>query len=238
MTFYIITSLVFIFLCGYFYYVFKYMKSIGNIDEESETEDRFLFFDEDRKRPNFFRRMNLHWEYNWSFKHKEIWRGLKSIKSWFYIIWNDRDWDRHYMFIMLKHKIENMAIYHEDRKYYEGWDKNVKWMRVSCKLIDRINNDYYELEHMDYMDRKMWGIPIKDSDMSRIEFETIWEDLDSYFNLYPLQYELVRSRYPNLDPINPLDKEKIATYIATTNQKRCVDLLYKIMSEHSMSWWD
>jgi len=40
------------------------------------------------------------------------------------------------------------------------------------------------------------------------------------------------------EDINVTDKVKIAICIANHNQERCKNLIFKIMSEQILNWWD
>jgi hypothetical protein len=69
--------------------------------------------------------------------------------------------------------------------------------------------------------------------------EQIWEKFDDYFKKYPLIYKRVMNgegvfkREGRED-----DKHIIAMNIAYINQDRAHKLLFKIMEENILKWWD
>ena len=71
------------------------------------------FFEDlkNRPRPNLFRRIYLWWEHDGKYYHKYFKTGVKNIIYWFPIIWKDRNWDSHYIFELMKHKLSAQANY-------------------------------------------------------------------------------------------------------------------------------
>ena len=65
------------------------------------------FFEDmkNRPRPNLLRRIWLWWEHDGKYYHKYFKTGVKNIIYWFPIIWKDRNWDSHYIFEIIKHKL-------------------------------------------------------------------------------------------------------------------------------------
>jgi hypothetical protein len=65
------------------------------------------FFEDlkNQPRPNFFRRIYLWWEHDGKYYHKYFIQGVKNIAYWFPVIWKDRDWDGHYIYEVMKHKL-------------------------------------------------------------------------------------------------------------------------------------
>ena len=62
-----------------------------------------------------------------------------------------------------------------------------------------------------------------------------WEKFDDYFKKYPNTIRKIKKIYPNTDFNN---KEILAMYLGTYNQKRCRDLLFEILKQKSKMWWD
>ena len=121
-------------------------------------------------------------------------------------------------------------------------------MRLTAKLIQRCQDDYYDMEYMDYHESNMnWlditdedNIPNKYKDSKRLEIELVSENFDEYFKKYPLQYKRVLSGEINRFDRDGEEKDKqlIAMEIAHENQDRCRKLLFKIMERHIEGWWD
>jgi hypothetical protein len=166
--------------------------------------------------------------------------GVKNLIKWFPIIWKDRDWDQHYIYEVLKFKLQKQAKYISQRGNHLSAQKDARNMNICTSLIQKIQDGYYELEYMNYCIDKTWFEPIKDS--YSWEREILDENYDSYFKLYPLIYKKVINdeiKYYDINNVHGSErKERIAMSIAQYNQKRAQDLLFKIMNEQINSWWD
>jgi hypothetical protein len=82
--------------------------------------------------------------------------GIKNLIRWFPIVWNDRDWDFHYMMLFIKKKLEitqsryekheSVVINHEEDmmasqiaytlKAYHEWDNSEDWIDEEKAWID------------------------------------------------------------------------------------------------------
>lgn len=195
------------------------------------------------KRPGFFRRIYLNWKFEWRYLHRDTWIGIKNLYKWLPVVWKDRDRDYTYFLQIMKFKLQEMAKYHESRKFYEGWENNVKWMRTSSRLIDRLISGYYDNEIMNYYSIEMWEIPSTEEGFVEIETETTWEDFDTYFRLYPLQVKKAEDTFYERKKRKPDystkdDKYFIATTVAINNEVRAQTLLFKILNTYLQRWWD
>ena len=200
------------------------------------------FFEDlkNRPRPNLFRRIYLWWEHDGRFYHKYLKEGIKNIIYWLPIIWKDRHWDSHYIFEILKHKLSAQANYIGGRGFHTRAHQDARRMRLCVKLMQKIQDDDYAMEYMDYHKDRIWFTDCEDRpDSSLMNSEQIWEKFDDYFKKYPLIYKRVMngegvfSRKGRED-----DKQIIAMNIAHINQNRAHKLLFKIMEENILSWWD
>ena len=200
------------------------------------------FFEDmkNRPRPNIFRRIYLWWNHDGRFYHKYLKEGIKNIIYWLPIIWKDRHWDSHYIFEILKHKLKAQANYIGGRGFHTRAHQDARRMRLCVKLMQKIQDDDYAMEYMDYHKDRIWFTDCEDRpDSSLMNSEQIWEKFDDYFKKYPLIYKRVMSgegvfkREGRED-----DKQIIAMNIAYINQDRAHKLLFKIMEENILKWWD
>jgi hypothetical protein len=200
------------------------------------------FFEDmkNRPRPNIFRRIWLWWEHEGKYYHKYFKTGVKNIIYWFPIIWKDRHWDSHYIFEILKHKLKAQANYIGGRGFHTRAHQDARRMRLCVKLMQKIQDDDYAMEYMDYHKDRIWFTDCEDRpDSSLMNSEQIWEKFDDYFKKYPLIYKRVMNgegvfkREGRED-----DKQIIAMNIAYINQDRAHKLLFKIMEENILKWWD
>lgn len=197
---------------------------------------------ENRPRPNIFKRIWLWWEFDGKYYHKYLRQGIKNIIYWFPVIWKDRNWDDHYIFELLKHKLKAQAKYIGDRDFHTRAQQDAKRMRLCVKLIQICQDETYQLEHMDYAKDRYWFEDYSlDSSKSLLKSEIISENYDDYFKKYPLIHQRVmKGEGPfTLDGRDESEiKHIIARNIAHINQDRAHKLLFKIVEENILGWWD
>ena len=51
------------------------------------------------------------WRWEGKHLHKDIKQGFKNLWKWLPVIWKDRDWDTHFIYELLKKKLEINIIY-------------------------------------------------------------------------------------------------------------------------------
>jgi hypothetical protein len=199
-------------------------------------------FFEDRPKLNIFDKIRLWWKFDGRAYHKEFVRGVQKLCYWFPIIWKDRDWDGHYIYEVLKHKLKAQAKYIGDRDFHTRAQQDARRMRICVKLIEKIQDDFYQLEYADYAKDKHWFEPCKDKEgFSEWKSENVWETYNEYFKKYPLIYKRVINGERIFEFDNVVDvknKQRIAMNIAHINQDRARKLLFNIMQENIEGWWD
>jgi len=188
-----------------------------------------------------FEKISLWWKFEGRYYHKDFINGIKNLWKWFRIIWKDRDWDDHYIFEILKFKIDSQANYIEKNNRYVGCERDVEIMRLVSKLIKLNQDEFYDMEYMDYHETEYEFVPTDETEKwFTMEDELISENFDEYFKKYPRQYKRVMSGEINRynQRIEDKDKKLIAMEIAHENQERCHRLLFDILSNNIRKWWD
>jgi hypothetical protein len=93
---------------------------------------------------------------NWFHKrivnpYRSFRRGIINIFSWFPIIWEDRQFDQSYLYIVLRHKLKLMEdFYFSDLPCAMYAEKRGKEIRIARILCDRIIKSEYTSNAMDY----------------------------------------------------------------------------------------
>lgn len=200
------------------------------------------FFEDmkNRPRPNIFRRIYLWWEHDGKYYHKYFKTGVKNLWYWFPIIWKDRNWDSHYIFEVMKHKLSAQANYIGTNDRHTRAQQDARRMRLCIKLMSKVQEEDYTMEYMDYHKDRIWFTDCEDRpDSSLMNSEQVWEKFDDYFKKYPL----IHKRVMNGEGVFSLegredDKHVIAMNIAHLNHDRARKLLFKIMEENIEGWWD
>ena len=195
-----------------------------------------------------FETIRLWWKFEGRYYHKDFIQGVKNLWKWFPVIWKDRDWDTHFIYEIIRVKLNNQAKYISFHNRHTRAKRDAEIMQLVNRLFKRCQDDFYDLEYMDYHESNMnWlditpedNIPEKYKDSKRLEIELVSERFDEYFKKYPRQYKRVMSgevcRFSR-EPEHK-DKQEIAMEIAHENQYRCRKLAFKIMSDHIERWWD
>jgi hypothetical protein len=79
------------------------------------------------------------------YQHKYIKYGIQNLYKWFWVIWKDRDWDQHYIFEVLKFKLEKQAKHLADVGFHNEAQRDAELMMTCVRLIIKLQNeDYYE----------------------------------------------------------------------------------------------
>jgi hypothetical protein len=197
------------------------------------------FFD-DRPKLNLWDKIYLWWKFDGRYYHKFVKQGVKNIIYWLPIIWKDRHWDHGYIFTILQHKLkaQSKEIGGKDRHTRAQYDS--KKMNLCVNLIQKLQDDFYEMEYMDYAKNRHWFEPCNDgTGNSTWESENIWEEYDQYFRKYPN----IHRRVLNGEGFSSIkgredDKHFVAMSIAHMNQDRAHKLLFKILERDIQRWWD
>jgi len=162
--------------------------------------------------------------------------SCENIIDWFSIIWKDRHWDDYYITKILQHKIELQRKYLVKHNRHTRIDEDNYWMTVVLNLLEREHNEYYRCEYFDYFESDMIFKDIEDKPgFKSIEFENKWEKLDEYINKYSgTKYRVIREN----KGVDFTDKQRLAMYMAHHRQHKCRNLIFNILKQHSIRWWD
>ena len=184
--------------------------------------------------------IRLWWKHDGRYLHLEFKQGIKNLIYWFPIIWKDRNWDSHYIFDIMKHKLSAQADYIGGRDLHTQAQENARKMKLCVKLMGLIQEEFYSSEYSDYHKTKHWFEDVPEQpNVSSWESRLLEENFDDYFKKYPLIYKRVLNgegvfgREGRED-----DKQIIAMNIGYINHVRARKLLFKIMEENIEGWWD
>ena len=106
------------------------------------------FFEDlkNQPRPNFFRRILIWWNHDGKYYHKYFKNGVKNLWYWLPIIWRDRNWDGHYIYEIMKHKLKAQANYIGITDRHTRAQLDAKRMRLGVSLIEKVQDDLYQME--------------------------------------------------------------------------------------------
>jgi len=198
-----------------------------------------------RNIPRFKDKISIFTKIRWklediSYIPSTVYQGISKIIYWLPIIWKDRDWDSHYTFVMLSHKLKAQADHISKNNRHTRAQHDARNIRICVDLIEKVREEDYATEYLDYTVTKNWFEPCNDKeDYSTWESKEVSETFDDYFKKYPLIYKRVLNGEKRFGK-NERDSNKytIAMNMACINQTRANNLLHKILKDEMKSWWD
>jgi len=151
--------------------------------------------------------------------------SITNVIKWFPIIWNDRDFDGHYAFEILKFKLNKQANY----VALKGNPIEAKHIRVVTRLIDLVQSEFYLMEWADYYETEWEFSSTEDPAFKKVTIKTTTENFSGFYSKYPHAYAKV---------VKPGDsKDLIAMNISVYNHNKAKDLLFKILKNDIEKWW-
>lgn len=179
---------------------------------------------------------------NWWKRNRPIWlqqiiEGITNIIKWIPTIYHDKNYDHCYIFEILKFKLIQQRKYLVEANRHTSIPEVNKYITLCLNLIERIQEDYYGMEYMDYHKKEYNWLDIEDKpDLKQLEIENKSENYDDYFKLYPNTFRKILK--VGNKHYNEWDRETQAMELSRVNQKRCQDLLFKILNEKINYFWD
>jgi hypothetical protein len=174
---------------------------------------------------------------------RELRRSLWNLIYWLPIIYRDRNWDGHYIYEILKHKLKAQSNYIGRRDFHTRAQQDARNMRWCVSLIQKEQDEFYAMEYMDFEKSNFRFEPCEDKKgYSELLINVEQYDYEPYFKKYPLIYKRVlngEGLFKFTDDMEEYDRQhRIAMNIAHINQDRCRKLLFDIMCEHVNRWWE
>ncbi len=187
-----------------------------------------------------FDKIRLWWKFEGRYYHKDIINGVKNLYKWFPIVWKDRDHDHYFIYETLRFKLEQHAYGMSFRDRHTTAQHDAERMLLCARLCQLQQENLYETEYLDYVERAHKFTPTEDRKFYTVESKTMVDNLDEYFKRYPRQYNKVINGEItwNGKPADVSDRTEIAMYIANENQSRSRKLLFKILEENIEGFWD
>jgi len=182
------------------------------------------------------------WWDNIGWKIRDIYRSIRSVIKWFPVIWNDRDWDDWYIYKILQTKLKFQSKYIGDRDIHTRAKRDAEVMNICIRLIDKLMEDFYDMEYLDYHESTFSFVDSDKPDYKRLEITDTSENFDEFFKKYPLVYKKVlKDGDKNIFSLyedGVLSKKRIAMNISQINHDRARKLLFNVMGDNINRWWD
>lgn len=160
--------------------------------------------------------------------------GCKNIIKWSPILWKDRDWDHWFIFNTLQKKIEfqRSEIIYANR--HTRVDIDNRDMTIVLNLIERVKDEYYRMEYLEFEKSEFKFIPVKDNpNLKELLIDVISEQYDEYLSKYPSTVrKVIREKGGDLET------KSLCFYVAHENHKKAKNLLFKMLEDRLERWWD
>ncbi len=159
--------------------------------------------------------------------------GIKNIFRWIPTLYKDKDWDEWYILTILQKKIEfqRKEIIYANR--HIDVDRDNRDMTIVLNLIERVKDEFYNTEYLDYEESEFRFEPVEDNENLRsLEVDVLSERYDEFLKKYQSSVRKVLKERPNLN------KKDLCFYVSKYNQEKAHDLLFKILKERMRWWWD
>ena len=170
----------------------------------------------------------LHW------RIKYFLEGVKNIVRWIPTLYHDRDWDGSYILKILQKKIEFQRKELINANRHMDIDRDNRDMTLALNLLERVREEYYGLECMDYWDSEIVfdNVP-ENPELKSIEVNTTVERYDEYLSKYPSSVRALTKEHGE-----ELDKERLCLMVSNYNHEKANKLLFRILEERLAYWWD
>lgn len=173
------------------------------------------------------------------YKINDFIQGCKNLVLWFPEVWNWRNFDHGYLEDFMEKGLREMSRGIGERDFHVDAKQDARNMKIAAELINRVHNEYYGMEYMDYHESELVWIP--ENKHFRLESKELGRNFSAYFAKYPRIYKQVVVKYKErlAKEDTPEDVEyRIAFFMSRENHARAKRLLYTILHDHMESWWD
>lgn len=153
--------------------------------------------------------------------------GIKNLIKWFPVIWQDRDWDHYFLYVILHHKLKYMEkVFLSDDCHVMSAKQTAAQIKICINLLDRlIEDEYHENASIDYY--KKWGKP----KFNWIEIP----DNENGCSMLEITHKNVRT---NKD--RKQEKKEFHRICDHERNMKKQDLhyLFNYIAKHIQGWWD
>ena len=170
----------------------------------------------------------LHW------RIRNFLTSCNNLIKWFPTIWYDRDWDGHFILKILQKKIEFQRKELVNANRHTRIESDNRDMTLALNLLERVKEEYYNLECMDYWHSEMIFGEVPDKrELKSIDILTKSERYDEFLSKYPSSVRAVVKEHGEQD-----DKQRLCLLVSYYNHNKANKLLFRILEERLAYWWD
>lgn len=152
--------------------------------------------------------------------------GIENLIKWFPVIWQDRDWDHYYLYVILHHKLKRMEHLHIHYSHLMSGSQTAKEIKRCIILLERLMEDkYHENASIEY--NKKWGKP-------KFNWRPI-DDNENGCSILEITHKHVKTKEDKKQNIKEF--HRICDH-ERNMRKQDVEYLFKYITKHIEGWWD
>ena len=149
--------------------------------------------------------------------------GIENLIKWFPVIWQDRDWDHYYLYVILKRKLKHMEHLHIHYSHLMSAEQTAAQIKICVDLLDRLVKDEYdESAYKTYYEK--WGKP---------KFN--WIPVDNECSSLEITNEKVKTEEDKKQETKDFRR---AGDHERNMRKQDIEYLFNHMRKHIEGWWD
>lgn len=171
------------------------------------------------------------------YKLRRFINRIHKIIRWIPVIWRDEDYDSYFIFEILKTKLTTVSRYFSDSHElsYVNQERDKEIVDTCIRLINRIQNDYYETEMFDYYMAKYAFKPVSGNSYKMV-VEEEESNLDTYFSKNKLLHKKIVMELESCTKIQH-DDYSIASRMSWEKQLKAKRILFKLLDNNIENWW-
>jgi hypothetical protein len=156
---------------------------------------------------------------------RNIRQGIPNLIKWTPVIWSDRNWDQHFLYVILQFKLKQMEKLHLEYGHTINAEKYAGEMRVCILLLERIIKDDYLMSCLKPHEKK-WG-------ELKMNFKPLQDDPELVSPVFTVEKAITK------EEIIQENKERMRIYKHVDDlKKQDLDMLFKNIRKYVEGWWD
>jgi hypothetical protein len=167
-------------------------------------------------------------------------RGVKNLIKWGPTIYNDYSWDYRSIYDVLYKKIELLRKNIVQNNRHSAVETDNFWMTLSLNLINKVKEEEYTTEYMEYIEKdydfdKVDDLDKNGNNLYQLRTTVISDNTEEYVKKNPSKVRILSKKFPNFAEETNEDK---AMLISRYKHDQAKKLLFKIIETKIEYWWD
>lgn len=154
---------------------------------------------------------------------------VKRLIKWFRLVWNDVDYDYSSIYNVLEFKIQDIADNISKYKIHTEWRWDLQRLNTCKRLLQRVKNEYYIDEYLDYIKKDWEFVPVEGSTSCTLESTVLVDNLHIYLEKY--------TKVASIHLMSTDEKEALAIKTAWKRHNKAKKLLFNYINQYIHTWW-